>query len=176
MFDQLSKTEAARRHKTREIDKLLIVAAPSERVILACLLVFMLAIVIWLVAGSVERTVSFDGVLYRPAPDYEWQVSLLATPVLARAIESGTQASVEFTSADSQPRKLQGEVAPPADVPLNDSLAIQLPWPGTGARRIDIAIAPPEAEIKAAAEGSPCIVSISLGRHTIASLLAFRPT
>lgn len=62
MLDSPFESAAVRRHKDREVDKLLIVSAPRERVVLVCLVLFVLAIAALVAVGSVERSISLDGV------------------------------------------------------------------------------------------------------------------
>lgn len=176
MFGSVFETVAARRHKGREVDNLLIVTAPHERMVLGCLALFMLAVAVWVVFGGVDRIVSFDCVIHRPVPDQPWRATLRAAPTVAQVIDSGMAARIEVpASGGGTPPELRGEVVPPTRAPLREELAVRLPWPVDNARRIDIDIADTGAALLMT-EGSRCRVRISLGRQSIADLLGFRPS
>ena len=173
MLSDEFKPAAARRHKGREVDNLLIITAPRERMVLVCLALSVLAAVVWVAFGSVDRIVSFDCVIHRSAPDRPWRATLMAAPTVAQFIDSGMAARVEVVASGRAAPALQGKVVQPAEVCLREELAARLPWPGDGARRIDIDIA---GAAFPAQEGSRCRVSIPLGRQSIADLLGFRPS
>ena len=169
MFDDRLKSNSMRRHKDRDLDKLLIVVAPRESMALGCLVVFMLAFAAWVAFGSVDRVVSLDGVVHRTDTEGSWQATLEVAPALAQAVRPGMAAQVEVVGPDGTLLTLQGEVAPPDATPPPEGVAAQLPRSGDGARRIDVALAPGAA--LSALEGSPCRISISLGRQSIVGLL-----
>ena len=169
------ETASARRHKGREVENLLIVTAPRERMVLGCLVLFLLGVVAWAAFGGVDRVVSFDGIIHRPVPEQPWRTTLRIAPTIAQLIDSGMGARIEVMPPGGAALELRGEVVPPAGTPLREEFAARLPWPVDNARRIDIAIVGTDAALPVP-EGSPCRVSISLGRQSIASLLSFRPS
>lgn len=170
------ETAAVHRHKSREVDDLLVVTTPRETSVLGCLLLLVLAAVVWAAVGGVDRVVSFDGVIHRSAPDRSWRATLLVAPAVAQSIDSGMAARIEVVAPDGTTRVLQGEVILPAAAPLRQDHAARLPWPVGGARRIDIAVRDADAAALEMSHGSPSRVSISLGRQSIAGLLAFGPS
>lgn len=175
MVGDVFETVAARRHKGREVGSLLIVTTPRERMLLGCLVLFMLAIAVWTVFGGVDRVVSFDCVIHRPVPDRPLGATLQIAPTVAQGIKSGMAARIEIVSTGGATQELRGEVVPPAETPLREGLAARLPWPVDNAQRIDIAILGADAAISVT-KGSRCRASISLGRHSIADLLGFKPS
>ena len=174
MLDSPFESAAVRRHKDREVDKLLIVSAPRERVVLASLVLFVLAVAALVAAGSVDRTISLDGVVYRASPDQPGRVALRVAPTLGQSIRPGIAVTIEVAAPSGATLQLEGETAVPVATALPEELAAQLPWPADGARRIDVAIADTGDAI-AVPEGSLCRVQISLGHPSIASILAFTP-
>ena len=72
MFNSLFLDEvAANRNKCQQLDHLLRIAAPHERVILAGIGVAMLALLVWVLFGSVVRSATVDGVLLKPGIRHE---------------------------------------------------------------------------------------------------------
>lgn len=72
MFNSLFLDDAAaNRNKRQQLDHLLRVAAPHERVILAGIGVALLALLAWVLFGSVVRSVTVDGVLLKPGVRHE---------------------------------------------------------------------------------------------------------
>ena len=173
MLDSPFESAAVRRHKDREVDKLLIVSAPRERLVLACLVLFVLAVAALVAVGSVDRTISLDGVVYRAVPDRPGRVALRVAPTLGQSIRPGIAATIEVAAPGGATLQFEGKTVLPVATALPEELAAHLPWPADGARRIDVAIA--DTDALAIPEGSVCQAQISLGRQSIASLLAFTP-
>ena len=72
MFNSLFLDDAAAsRNKRQQLDHLLRVAAPHERVILTGIGVALLALLVWLLFGTVVRSVTVDGVLLKPGVRHE---------------------------------------------------------------------------------------------------------
>ena len=72
MFNSLFLDDAAAsRNKRQQLDYLLRVAAPHERVILAGIGVVLLVLLVWMLFGSVVRSVTVDGVLLKTGIRHE---------------------------------------------------------------------------------------------------------
>ncbi|MDE0612695.1 MAG: HlyD family efflux transporter periplasmic adaptor subunit [Gammaproteobacteria bacterium] len=72
MFNSLFFDDAAAsRNKRHQLGYLLRVAAPHERVILAGIGAVLLALLVWILFGSVVRSVTVDGVLLKPGIRHE---------------------------------------------------------------------------------------------------------
>ena len=72
MFNLFFQEEAAAsRNKRQQLDHLLRMAAPHERVILVGIGVVLLALVVWALFGSIDRSITSDGVLIEPGERYE---------------------------------------------------------------------------------------------------------
>lgn len=78
---------ATNRNKRQQLDHLLRVTTPHERMILAGIGLVMLALVVWVLFGSIVRNVTIDGVLIEPGLRYElvstepgYLVEFLAVP------------------------------------------------------------------------------------------------
>ena len=72
MFTGLFDEEAAvGRNKRQQLDHLLVIAAPHERVILVGIGLILLTFVIWAFFGSIARSVTIDGILIKPGVRHE---------------------------------------------------------------------------------------------------------
>ena len=72
MDEQMFREEAfARRGRTESLDGLLRVTAPHMWIVLAGLVLVLAGVLVWLLVGSVERTVAADCALARPGERYE---------------------------------------------------------------------------------------------------------
>ena len=72
MFTSLFREEAvASRKQRQQLDRLLRITAPHERVVLAGIGLVLLAFLGWALFGSVERAVLMDGVLVEPGARHE---------------------------------------------------------------------------------------------------------
>ena len=67
MFNSLFLDDVAgNKNKRQQLDHLLKVAAPHERIILASIGLVLLVLVIWVLFGNIVRSVTVDGVLLKP--------------------------------------------------------------------------------------------------------------
>ncbi len=72
MFSDLQLNQAAaNRNKRQQLDHLLRIVAPHERIILASIGLVLLALVVWVIFGSIVRSVTVDGVLLKPGVRHE---------------------------------------------------------------------------------------------------------
>ena len=72
MFDNpFLEGAAGNRNKRQQLDHLLRITAPHERIILAGIGVILLALVAWALFGSIVRGVTIDGVLIEPGARHE---------------------------------------------------------------------------------------------------------
>jgi len=88
MFNNPFLQDAAdNKNKRQELDHLLRVTAPHERIILFCIGLVLLALVTWTLFGSITRSVTIEGVLIKPGARHEivttepgYLVEFLAAP------------------------------------------------------------------------------------------------
>ncbi len=62
---------SANRNRRQQLDHLLRITAPHERVILVCIGLVLLILVVWSLFGSIARSVSIEGVLIEPGDRHE---------------------------------------------------------------------------------------------------------
>ena len=175
MLNRLLESAAVRTRKKAEVENLLIVTAPRERLLLGVLALFVIFAGAWAVGGSVDRVVYFNGVVYRAEPEQPLRVALRVPPSLAPFVSAGMAARVEVALPDGTARELRGEVLALPTEPLPERIAERLPRPVDDARRIDIGLRIADESIPLDLEDRISRASISLGRQSILDLLAFRP-
>ncbi len=71
MFSPFHTETAASRSERKQLDHLLWITAPHERIMLASVGMVLAAFILWGVFGSIPRSVTLDGILLRPGLRYE---------------------------------------------------------------------------------------------------------
>ena len=72
MFNSLFRQEAAAsKNERQQLDQLLRITSPHERIVLAGIGVVLMGFVVWAFFGSIVRGVTFDGVLIEPGARHE---------------------------------------------------------------------------------------------------------
>lgn len=136
------------------------------------------------VAGEVTELLSVPGAYLPPdgavarlreADDPSLQGVLHVAPPIARSIEPGMRAWIEVATPDGTPRRLDGEVAAVSPGPIPDWLVELLPTATRLAEhRVDVALEGTAG--LSLPDGTPCRITIILGRYRLASLLHFGRT
>lgn len=156
----------AARANRQQLDRLLRVTAPRERVALVAVGLILVGVGAWVLFGTIDREVALDCVLLVPEPgggvgaqaedagDHHLRATLLATPRVARSLHPGMQASVEVQLPDGTTRRLEGSV----------SAAVST-------RGIDVDLPPPPD--LGLPNGVPCRARIDRGPFSLTSLLGF---
>ena len=175
-LDSFHETVADAKEEREQLDRLLTISTPRERLLVAAIGVAVALLAAWLVFGSVTRTVALDATLVGPADGASEGRSVRALVWIARdvapRIEAGMPASIELAAADGEAEIVQGEVAAIAlrassDVPA----AFRTPAPAV-VYRVDIALD------RGLVSGSPatgeCRLVIELGRQSPLALFGTR--
>ena len=110
MFGNPFLQESGNRNKYQQLDHLLRVTAPHERVILAGIGLAMLALVAWALFGSIVRSVTVDGILFEPGVRHEL-VSSEPGYLEAFLVVPGDHVEVGDPIARQSVPELDGEIA-----------------------------------------------------------------
>lgn len=110
MFGNPFLQESGNRNKYQQLDHLLRVTAPHERVILAGIGLVMLALVAWALFGSIVRSVTVDGILLEPGVRHEL-VSSEPGYLEAFLVVPGDHVEVGDPIARQSVPELDGEIA-----------------------------------------------------------------
>lgn len=167
MFNNPFRERAiAARANRQQLDRLLRVTAPHERIALVAAGLILVGVGAWVLFGTIDREVALDCVLLAPEPrdevtaqaedtrDHHLRATLLTAPSVARSLHPGTQASVEVQLPDGATRRLEGNISAAGST-----------------RRIDVDL-PPAPDLNLP-NGAPCRVQIDRGPYSLTSLLGF---
>ena len=176
-FDSFHDTVAQAKAEREQLDRLLTVSTPRERLLVGAIALLLLVLAAWLVFGNVARTLAVDGVLVGPggasgdggppARTLIWVASDLVPQV-----RLGMPAAIEVVGVDAQTTTLEGTVAgisavPPSGAP--DAFESVAPL---SAHRLDIML---EGNLDLAPlAGRECRVVIELGREAPVALFGAR--
>lgn len=164
-FDSFHNTVAEAKEEREQLDRLLTISTPRERLLVIGIALLLCIVAAWLFFGSVVRTVTLDGVLVEPG---EGTASIAAfvwiESGVASEVEVGMPARIQLSGADGS---LDGEVAKVAALAVPDRMAALAPvFP----HRIDIGL---EEDVLLPA-GRECRIVIELGRQAPVALFGMR--
>ncbi len=156
----------AARANRQQLDRLLRVTAPRERIALVAVGLILVGVGAWVLFGTIDREVALDCVLLVPesddqvasraddAGDRHLRATLLTAPHVTRSLSRGMQASVEVQLPDGTTLRLEGSVS------AADSR-----------RQINVDLPPvPDLDLP---NGAPCRARIDRGPYSLTSLLGF---
>ena len=127
-FDSFHETVAAAKEEREQLDRLLTISTPRERLLVAGIALLLCVLAAWLFLGSVARSVAVDGVLVEPEEtsaegNRSVQAFIWVESGIAPQIESGMPAAIELAATtDREAVALAGEVTAIAAVPLSEGL------------------------------------------------------
>ena len=179
VFNNPFREEAAgNRNKRQQLDHLLRVTAPNERIILAGIGLVLLATAAWALFGSIERSVTLDGLLLSEARHEAVagggiHVVALVRLENAEPIRPGMPAAVELEMSDGGTQRVEGEVSGIAPGTLPEWLVTQTPLAELGLSRLEVRL--DHAAALDLDDGAPCRIRVVLGRQTPAALFEAGP-
>ena len=155
-FDSFHDMVAEAKAEREQLDRLLTISTPHERLLVAAIGLLLAVLVGWLFLGSVPRVVALQGALV----EGEKTVQALA-PVesdMAPHIEVGMPAVIELSAPPGTRVRFNGTVAAVAADPWWSDRLI-----GTAPHRVAISF---DADAETAAKvGAVCWITIELGRQ-----------
>ena len=168
-FESFHDTVAAAKEEREQLDRLLTISTPRERLLAAVIALSLFVLLAWLFLGNVAKSVSLDGVLVEPlenpSVDYRSVQSLVwVASGVAPQIAGGMPATVEVEMIDGEAGALAGTVVAMAAVPLSGGLTELVPAAPVSLHRIDIAL--DNGVDFASLAGTECRVVIDLGRQS----------
>ena len=172
-FDSFHDTVAEAKEEREQLDRLLTISTPRERLLVAGVALVLLVLAAWLAFGSVARSVAVDGLLVEPganpsAGNRPVQALVWLESDVAPRIEAGMPAEIELTTTDGEADTLGGRVVTIAAVRLFEELAgVESAAPMTVHH---VAIALDEGIDFGSLAGRECRIVIELGRQSPAAL------
>ena len=177
MFDNLTDsfqdTVAQAKEEREQLDRLLTISTPRERLLVAVIAVVLVALAAWLFLGSVARSLAVDGVLAGPGDSALDDRPVVAALVwiesdVAAYLEAGMPASVELAGPRRPADRLDGEVAAIAMVPLGGEVAAYEAAASASVYRVDLVFV--EGLDPASLAGTRCRIVIEVGRQSPVAL------
>ena len=128
LFDSFHNTVAEAKEEREQLDRLLTISTPRERLLVTAIAVVLLVLGTWFFYGNVPRSLALDGVLVEPGESLTEGNRSLQTLVwvksdIAPQIKAGIPAVIELDMADGETETLDGEVAKISAVPLHWGLS-----------------------------------------------------
>ena len=171
-FDSFHDTVAEAKDEREQLDRLLTISTPRERLLVAGAAALLVVLAAWLVLGDVARSVSADGLLVESAGNpgggsRSVQALVWLDSDVAPRIAAGMPAEIELTMTDGEPDTLGGEVVTIAAVRLAGELAEVESAAPVSVHRVAIALE--EGVDLASLAGRECRIVIELGRQSPAA-------
>lgn len=115
-FDSFHNMVAEAKEEREQLDRLLTISTPRERLLVGVIGLLLAILVGWLFFGNMARTVTLEGVLAGPgenAVDVDRSVEALVwvESGIATRIEPGMAAVLELARADGEAEQLDGKIA-----------------------------------------------------------------
>ena len=171
-FGSFHNTVAEAKEEREQLDRLLTVSTPRERLLVGAIALLLLGFSAWLFLGAVSRSLAVDAVVVEPGGTRSLQALVRIEPGIAPHIRAGMPARIELIVADGEAETLAGEITTISAVPLSEGLAAFASVAAVSAYRVHIAIE--EGLALAPRAGQECRIVIELGRQAPIALLRMR--
>ena len=176
-FDSFHNTVAEAKEEREQLDRLLTISTPRERLLVIGIALLLCILVAWLFLGSVGRSLALDGMLVEPPPDPSGntasvQVFVWVERGVSPSIEPGMPAVIELTVAGGATDTRNGEVENVAMLPVSDTVATFASVAPVSPHLVEITL---EQGIDfASLDGRECRIVIELGRQSPIALFEMR--
>lgn len=175
-FNSFHDTVAEAKQEREQLDRLLTISTPRERLLVAGIALLLCILAAWLFFGSVARNLTLDGVLVAPG-ESSGSVSVLVwiDSDVAAEIESGMPVAIDrgmprvIETAITDGVGLDGKVADIAALPVSDGMAASAP---VSPYRVEIAL--DGHLLYPASRGRECRIVIELGTQAPVALFGTR--
>ena len=172
-FDSFHNTVAEAKEEREQLDRLLTISTPRERLLVAGIALLVCILAAWLFFGSVARNLTLDGVLAAPG-ESSASVSVLAwiDSDVASEIEAGMPVVIEprvIEPAMADKARLDGKVVGISALPVSDGVAGPAP---VSAHRVEIAF--DGFHLYPEGGDRECRIVIELGRQAPVALFGMR--
>ena len=173
-FDSFHNTVAEAKEEREQLDRLLTVSTPRERLLVTVVALLLVTSIAWLLFGSVARSFAIDGVLVEPGEDqFEAARSVQALVWIENGvlpeIAAGMPTVIELGTADGEAETIGGEIAAIAAVRLPElPTAFESAAP-VSVHRVHIAL--DESRDPSSIAGRKCRIVIEIGTLSPIALL-----
>lgn len=162
-FNSFHDTVAEAKEEREQLDRLLTISTPRERLLVAAVALLLLVLAAWLFLGRIAVSVAVDGVLVEPEGNQPVEALVWVQRDDLPRIAAGMPAVIELTMTDGETDTVRGEVATVAPVPLTGAPAEFESAAPLSLHRVGVAL--DEGLEIASAAGSETRIVIELGRE-----------
>lgn len=176
-FDSFHNTVAEAKEEREQLDRLLTVSTPRERLLVTVIALVLVIFVTWLLFGSVARSLAIDGVLDEPGGSLSeaarsvQAVVWIENDVLSE-IRPGMPAVIELGMADGEADTIRGEIATISAVRLPEVPAAFESAVPVSVHRVQIALE--ESPDSSFIAGRKCRIVIEIGTRSPIALMRLR--
>ena len=173
-FDSFHDTVAEAKREREQLDRLLTISTPRERLLVAAVALWLFIFVTWLFLGTVARSLAVDGVLVGPGANLSeagrsvQALVWIENDVVAQ-IRAGMPAVLELGTADGEAGTMSAEVTAISAVRLSEVPAAFDSAAPVSVHRLDIAL--DESLDLASLAGRECRIVIETGTQSPIALL-----
>ena len=171
-FDSFHNTVAEAKEEREQLDRLLTISTPRERLLVAVIALLLFFLAVWLVFGNIDRSLAVKGVLVGSDEKRSVQALLWVQSDTAPQIKPGLPATVELTVAEGETETFGGKIATISVAPLSERLAPFQSKAPVFVYRVDIAL--DRSLDSTPLAGKRCRVIIELGRQSPIAFLHLR--
>lgn len=165
-LESFSDMVAEAKDEREQLDRLLTVSTPRERLLVSAIAVLLLLISVWLFFGNIARSVAFNGLLVEqdatPTEDRQRAQALVWIQGGAPSIKAGMPVTLELAAREGD--ALAGIIEATAVLPVAGEISAYPPGTFGALHRIDIALE--EALEPIALASRECRLMIGLGRRS----------
>ena len=160
---------AEAKEEREQLDRLLTISTPRERLLVAAIAVFLLILCAWLLFGNIARSIALNGVLVEQVEtlaEGSRHVQALAwiQGGTARSIEAGMPVTVELSTKDATAGAPGGAITAIIALPVSEGAPVSPPAASVSLHRVDIEL---EQGLDPASLASrECRLIIGLGRQS----------
>ena len=171
-FNSFHNTVAEAKDEREQLDRLLTISTPRERLLVVGVALLLCILLAWLFFGSVARSLAVDGVLLEPgigAPEGSRSVYALVwiEGDVAEDVEAGVPVTIELAGGESG--TLDGTIETMSPAPVSEALTAVASAAPVTVHRVGIAL---EEDLDLASlAGSKCRIVIELGTQAPVAFL-----
>ena len=165
---------AEAKEEREQLDRLLTISTPRERLLVAAIAVFLLLLCAWLLFGNIARSIAFNATLVEQGetlPESSRHVQALAwiQSATALSIEAGMPVTLELDAKDAEAATLGGTVKAISAIRFPEGMSVIPPVASVSLHRVDIALE--EGLEPGSLASRECRLVILLGRQSPIELL-----
>ena len=144
-FESFHDMVAEAKEEREQLDRLLTISTPRERLLVAAIAVFLLILSAWLLFGNIARSIAFNGILVEQGETLPEGSRLVQALVWiqggsALSIEAGMPVMVELDTKDAEVSTLGGTVKAISAMPFSEGMPAFPSVASVSLHRVDIAL------------------------------------